>query len=526
MKFTRAMSVVAVFAFVSPLLALANEILWKGGGSTSAWSDGSNWQGGVAPGNGDMAVIPDGKTVYVSSTDLSWIAAQGLSMISLPGADSTLFVTNNASANITVPVSGIGKFNVSNNNNRLEFNVDNSAFTGPFLWINSYVANDWDHPNCYGINNVITNVVGDGLASQYLSYPDGYSNIWYIFGGTGATTGGNRSLLTYSSRINLCGPVYVDGNYRLSSQQGTTLTLKGGLFHSGDHAVCISGSVKITGDIPCEFLTTRANFSGLVVEKSAVLELDSPITASSPRVGGPGTLRFCRPYLLSQSTSLQDGNAGNVSGMIIDLNGFNQQCGYIQKMTNTGTTEDITYITSSTPATLTAYGETQNNGSLYRPHRYISLSIRGAASFEFKARDRSDGVWPEMEIRNCPTKSDTSGGLRSSRGTLTLAETTYWPNLTRLEAIDEGKLVLNTDGVNTNGFVFVASNVVNSAVTIAANKCLHAKSAYVDGWLEPGEYGGAGAGLDAAHTLSQLGGSGTLLVAEWGGRKGMAIIFR
>lgn len=129
-----------------------------------------------------------------------------------------------------------------------------------------------------------------------------------------------------------------------------------------------------------------------------------------------------------------------------------------------------------------------------------------------------------MEIRSCPTKSDTTGGLSVRRGTLTLAEDTYWPNLSRLEARDEGLLVMNTDGVNTNGFVFVASNVVVGAVTIAAGKTLHAKTAYVGKWLEPGEYGGVAAGLDAEHTLSQLGGEGTLTVAEWGGPKGIIFI--
>ena len=61
---------------------------------------------------------------------------------------------------------------------------------------------------------------------------------------------------------------------------------------------------------------------------------------------------------------------------------------------------------------------------------------------------------------------------------------------------------------------------------VAAGKHLHAKSAYVDKWLEPGEYGGADAGLDEEHTLPQLGGSGTVHVLEWGGPKGLRLIFR
>ena len=42
----------------------ASEIKWTGAGNTSAWSDGGNWDGGTPPGQGDIAVIPGGKTAH------------------------------------------------------------------------------------------------------------------------------------------------------------------------------------------------------------------------------------------------------------------------------------------------------------------------------------------------------------------------------------------------------------------------------------------------------------------------------
>ena len=523
------LSVIACNVVLS-LTAIAAEISWKGGGGTSVWSDGTNWQGGTSPSAGDTAVIPDGKTAYMSSVDITW-AADRLSLIKLPGIDSTLYITNNTASVMTVPVEGIGKYNVSNNNVELKFAVDNLNFTGPFCFINSKIRNDYDHGKCFGRYNVVTNFVGNGVANLSIFKSGNYDNTWYIFGGSSVVDSG-RSLFTYGP-IDLRGPVYIDGDYAVAPQQGTTLTFSGGIHHSGARKIRFNNKIAITGGVPCDFQTTTAYNTGICVG-GGTLTLESPLTATSPRIGGPGLIKFGAANLLHATTGLHNGGDNNVRGLKIDLNGFDQQCGTIYKADNGGQTEDNSYITSpvDSPAKLTVYGQLEWYGN--QPdadNRYMAFSIRGAASLELNGTNviKTSGgvrVWPKMEIRNCPTKSDTTGGLCVRRGTLTLAETTYWPNLSRLEAHDEGLLVMNTDGVNTNGFVFVVSNVVDSAVTIAAGKHLHAKSAYVGKWLEPGEYGGAGAGLDAKHTLPQLGGSGTVHVKEWGGPKGIIFIFK
>ena len=57
--------VVAVIACGS-LFANGNQITWKGNGDSPRWSDGSNWEGGVAPEKGDIAVIPEATTAWAS----------------------------------------------------------------------------------------------------------------------------------------------------------------------------------------------------------------------------------------------------------------------------------------------------------------------------------------------------------------------------------------------------------------------------------------------------------------------------
>ena len=509
----------------------AAEIAWKGGGATSAWSDGTNWVGGAAPDSGDTAVITNGTTAYMSSDDIAYVNGR-ISKIKLPGANSTLWITNNTEITMSVPVEGIGKYNVANNNTALRIGVDNPDFTGPFYFTNSTIKTDYSHGQCFGIYNVITNFVGDGLASLYILRGANYDNTWYIFGGTTSVTAGKRTLLTYNSAINFRGPVYVNGDYAISPQQGSSLTFSGGIHHSGPRKIRFSNDIRITGITPCDFRTTTEYNTGVYVS-GGTLTLEPHLTATTQRIGGPGTLKFGAANLLYATTGLQQGDVGKAYGMRIDLNGFDQQCGTIYKENNAGETEDNTCITSpvDAPAKLTMYGQLEWYGNQPAGDtRFMTLSLRGAASLEMNATNvikyAGKPVWPKMEIRNCPTKSDTKGGLCVRRGTLTLAETTYWPNLSRLEAHDEGLLVMNTDGVNTNGFVFVVSNVVNEAVTIASNKHLYAKSAYIGKWLEPGEYGGADAGLDAEHTLPQLGGLGTVHVKEWGGPKGLIFIFK
>ena len=511
------------------LAANAADRTWKGGGDTPAWSDATNWEDGVAPEAGDTAVIPDGKTAYMSSGDITW-ATNHVALISLPGGGSTLYITNHLASILKTPVSGVGKFNVANNSVQLTIGVDNPDFTGPFYFTNSQIRTDYSHGKCFGTYNVITNFVGDGDASLYIFKGANYDNTWYIFGGSTTAGSGKRTMSTYNSSVNLRGPVYVDGDYCIASQQGSSLTISGGIHHGGERKIRLYNNITITGETPCDLRTTAAYSTGIYLGGDTIT-LASPLTATTPRIGGPGRLKFAKANLLPPTTALQNGDVSNVNGMKIDLNGFDQQCGNIYKMNGSGQTEDNSYITSYTNATLTVYGQLEWYGNQPAADtRYMPFSIRGAASLEFNGTNvinSSQGVvWPKMEICTCPTKSDTTGGLSVRRGTLTLAEDTYWPNLSRLAAHDEGLLVMNTDGVNTNGFVFVASNVVASAVTIADGKHLHAKSAYVGKWLKPGEYGGPDAELDARHTLTQLGGGGTLLVEEFGGPKGLKIIFK
>lgn len=135
------------------LFANGNQITWKGDGETPRWSDGSNWVGGVAPEKGDIAVIPEDTTAWAShypaSSDGDMTLINSLSGIRLAGTNAVLEVdaendgtTGTGIFNITVPLSGNGRFvvqNTVNNDRYVTMTADNSAFTGVFVSSNAFL---------------------------------------------------------------------------------------------------------------------------------------------------------------------------------------------------------------------------------------------------------------------------------------------------------------------------------------------------------------------------------------------------
>ena len=68
-------AILAFFIFNSLIVSAAN-VTWTGGGDTSAWSDGGNWEGGIAPGAGDIALIPENtNAVATTAADITFMNA-------------------------------------------------------------------------------------------------------------------------------------------------------------------------------------------------------------------------------------------------------------------------------------------------------------------------------------------------------------------------------------------------------------------------------------------------------------------
>ena len=57
-------------AFVEPEV-----VVWKGGGTTPAWSDGSNWEGNVPPEAGQLVKIPDNCKALARADDVATMNA-------------------------------------------------------------------------------------------------------------------------------------------------------------------------------------------------------------------------------------------------------------------------------------------------------------------------------------------------------------------------------------------------------------------------------------------------------------------
>ena len=182
----KAVLIAGVAGLVSAVCAGA-DITWKGEGETTAWSDGSNWEGGVAPALGDTAVIPTGKTAGMASADISYVSATEtkLAGISLPAADGGLYIKNTTSVTLSVPLSGIGPVEIDNGGSvSLTLGADNGNYSGPMTIRKSEVRTDYTHLNAFGKNNVVTNIVEAGTASQHVYFFKGgdYYNTWQIVG--------------------------------------------------------------------------------------------------------------------------------------------------------------------------------------------------------------------------------------------------------------------------------------------------------------------------------------------------------
>ena len=120
----------------------ATEITWSGLGSTPAWSDGANWDGGVAPAKGDIAVLPAGATVGMTQADVNYVIAASTKLggIHFAGDDTVLLVTNlTAQKDFDIPFTGSGECRMLNsaNPNYIKMLADNSSYHGSFVISNA-----------------------------------------------------------------------------------------------------------------------------------------------------------------------------------------------------------------------------------------------------------------------------------------------------------------------------------------------------------------------------------------------------
>jgi hypothetical protein len=181
------------FGIFSVLSLCAEEITWKGGGETEAWSDGSNWEGGVAPGLGDIAVLPAGADVITGNADYTYMRAEATRLAGIRIEEGAWMSVSNLTANAThdIPLSGSGGFRCINAkviNDKfysLTMKSNNSAFTGEF-----FVKEAGFKPSTtkysLGASGNKVSYYGNNKARWYFQYDiTGCSNVVHLCKGTG-----------------------------------------------------------------------------------------------------------------------------------------------------------------------------------------------------------------------------------------------------------------------------------------------------------------------------------------------------
>ena len=443
--------------------AKADSITWTGEGDTTAWSDGGNWEGGAAPGLGDIAVLPAGATVGATQADANYMMATETKLggIHFSDDDTVLLFTNlTANTVFSVPFTGKGECRMFNNSAYLNMSGNSSEYLGSYVISNSPV---YLSTTCgFGTTNSVT-YWGNGAATKYFTFKSGLTctNEFHLRGYAWLFYGANNAILW--------GPVHVWGTSRLQTSGTCSMVYYGGIKYegasTGDTGPLFVGQQKFYGK-PVDFgkLWMRGDPAG-DYSGAGTWYVGTDINAAvvAPPNGnnkGFGRVIFERSNCLAPTSGLRLGRASGNS-TCVNLNGYDQQCGEFSIAKNGAMNPAYTYITSANAATLTILdkGPTQFNGL-----------INGKASLELNSTNSATAG----SIGLCGTNNTTTGSLIARRGTINVLPEAVFSNLTALVASGEGiinvQMAANLDGlrsikVSDSGQVILNSTCLNENLT-------------------------------------------------------------
>ena len=431
---------------------------WKGGGSTTAWSDGSNWEGGVAPAEGDSVIIPAGKTATAQSGDLTLL--NSFSGVEIKSGGGLLLTEMIKDFSFEPPLTGGGSFTAKDFGYTITMSGDNSAFTGTFDFNLVYAK--------------LTNDKGFGTTNQVTvaCYKPRGSNKWGL-SVSGLTVsnridfiGGDSYALYATAGATFCGPVTLDG-YRTVTGNAH---FKGGLTHTGTWTAFLGGSgfnnssVYLEGDKPIggEYTQYTPDGGPIFAKSGGAVYLGAPFRSGyGQNFMVEGTLTCTKANVFSPVNGVRFGaDATKSVSAVFDLNGYDQSISNLNAKAAVGF--EGTTLTSATPAKLTLFG---GMSAAY------SGQIAGCLSLELDSTTDS-------AITLSGANSLTTGGLYARRGTLTVDAVADFPNLTKLETCGTGEIVLNaavgTDAVldvavTTGAKISVANGITLTAHTLKTN---------------------------------------------------------
>lgn len=435
-------------ACVSASPAFAAEVVWKGGGETAAWSDGSNWVGGTAPGLGDTAVIPAGKSAVWSQTDAARMNT--FAGITLDGEMEVSGMT--ASTTLTVPLSGDGVFRGLDGGEsasgissgpfyKLALDNDNKAFTGTFAFTNCGVIVKhnsalggaerrctliWKNATAGNHRRLYLQCPGPHQANMHLAQP-AYS--------TGMIFATCDSATYLDGDIDFTGPVQLHANGRPCG-----FHVRGKLTNSGKSTYALNPHVYLEGEVNLQWKSSSqygGNFylgggNGNVKNMGHLYVNSGGVHFAAPNViGGDNPGGACQWIL------------GNNRSLDLYLDGYDQN--WYRKPIVHGFS-----VSSSRPATLRMMN--YNSGALTFD---TANMLRDYASFDVCATNAGKSAYTTtVKTTHCTTQ----GGLLCGAGTFVVGDsaasgvTTSFSNLTSLVTYGSGTMkIYNTDVNPQNG---------------------------------------------------------------------------
>ena len=515
---------IAAVVACGSLFANGNQITWKGNGDSPRWSDGSNWEGGVAPEKGDIAVIPEATTAWASHYaddrgDLTLI--RSLAAIDLVATNSVVELDSEndntlatATYTFSTPVTGVGVCKFSNgasNDRHVSLTADNSAFRGTFYL---YCLQFWvNHIHALGTTNLVV-----------WAPSNGYHGLWFQQEGT------------YENPID-ARPGRTGVYPTIGGHNGKQVVLAGRLTNKTGNTICPygdSGRTTFTGGIDngtygwgsCRF-EAAAHVAGEGILGDTRLYtghsvyLGAPVKGSFQAAGGTVVCETNDVFKAGLTIYVNDPGSGK-----LDLNGYDQAPKSFNFQNMSEDKGSTTVITSAVPAKLSVSGlASASTWYTFWGH------IQGKASLEFTGGNNNAKI-PFANSNN------TKGELTiTNRGQFEFNSTCSFTGVKRIAILngtskyDTTKLLFHTANINPGKFD-LELNGAYAIADIDVNIQLDARTFKLNGkYLKAGVYGSAEAQtahpdlVDADHVLANLTGLGTVKV-ELSGPPGLMLLLR
>lgn len=534
-------------AFVAP-----NRVAWTGGGVVSDFSDGNNWNGGVAPSTiGDVALFPADAEVGATFSDIGTFFSK-LGAVHLAGKD-TLFAVTSATATVSMfaPVFGTGIYRVASGSETVDYNVyaDSGMFDGTFEFTNAAHFVSLYVPNAAGVDGKATACFyADGGNRRLVLCERARSRAHWRMTKTGQfvfsnVEGGMTGSLAFTDGHNGSLAFHANGTFDFDfdcsitneSAVRRTVYLNAGRYRMGD-----ASKPKNFGKMQIQVLDLTLNVPvAFDAQKSDYTPYNQCNIAL--RADGDARLLFGTANALPESVFLLMKYAVPVTNQekrcVVDLNGFDQRIGTLCVYStgfDAGTVWNTNIVLKSeSPATLTVCGSFRSDNSKVDGVNMKSVfpgRVDGALSVALDSReDVSAGPMfdgPGSVLFNNPL-SDTTGSLTANRGTIRVLQSGAFSNLSSVVVSGEGIAQIDTADVgNGNEDFFVSvTNATTARLSISAGVTLKAKHAYAnEHWLAKGRWSSTAS--EGVRQCAYLSGDGILEVEEFGGPIGMRVILR